>query len=445
MQMKKPWMVMCIVTGLSLVIGACGTAITPPSPAATDASVKIEQSEEPISEEAGVPADAHPVVEAIPVGALPTIDGNASDAEWEGAAPLQDGILTMKAVYDKENIAFLMVWDDRDLSINTRGTWNWDPEAGTWWKTGQDKGKKWESFNGSRHPEWVNVAFDISSKVKSEGCAAFCHEYPPGSGIWHHQTDTAGEYIDSWFLLAKHGFGPQYYEDQGWLNGVRGVEQEGPLQFDIADDMDSHQLLNGNITFFGYAEDKVMSSPDDMKFTDRDQPGDKYCRDCHTASGLSVDPLERDFTFADAGEIMYSPNYDPQLTTPIYIEKAPASFADSMVLTQDEVDNGEAIALEGLSKTDLNKYWAAYKVVNGVVPQLVLKVPSGSQADVLVAANWNNGVWTVEFTRKLVTGYEDDIQFSDLTKDYPFGVSLWTHSTQAPLLGSKGGLLRFAY
>ncbi|MBE3120289.1 MAG: hypothetical protein IMZ50_16245, partial [Candidatus Atribacteria bacterium] len=251
---------------LAIIAAACAPAAATPTPVevvATEVATKVAtEIPVPIEPVADLP---HLLLQAVPVTSLPAIDGNASDEQWKDATAIQDGILTMKAVYTEKDIAFLMAWEDRDLSINTRGTWNWDPKVGNWWKTGVDKGIDWESFNGGRHPEWVNVAFDISSKISSEGCAAFCHEYPPGSGIWHHQTDTKGEYVDSWFPLAKHGYGPNYYEDQGWLNGVRGVTQEGTLQFDNADPIDSHQLLNGNITFLGYAEDKVMSSPDDLK------------------------------------------------------------------------------------------------------------------------------------------------------------------------------------
>ena len=48
--------------------------------------------------------------------------------------------------------------------------------------------------------------------------------------------------------------------------------------------------------------------------------------------------------------------------------------------------------------------------------------PRGSRADVRAKGVWRDGTWTVEFSRKLMTGQIDDIQF-DRRKAYQFGVS----------------------
>ena len=51
---------------------------------------------------------------------------------------------------------------------------------------------------------------------------------------------------------------------------------------------------------------------------------------------------------------------------------------------------------------------------------------------------WKNGKWTAEFSRKLTTGSKTDIQFSDLSKVYGFGIALFDNAqvrhayTQAP-------------
>jgi hypothetical protein len=49
-------------------------------------------------------------------------------------------------------------------------------------------------------------------------------------------------------------------------------------------------------------------------------------------------------------------------------------------------------------------------------------IPRGSRADVRAKGTWRDGVWTVEFARKLVTGNEDDVQF-DIRKTHILGVS----------------------
>lgn len=57
-----------------------------------------------------------------------------------------------------------------------------------------------------------------------------------------------------------------------------------------------------------------------------------------------------------------------------------------------------------------------------MVNRFVYQQPTGSRADVKAKGIWENGRWTIEFARSLVTGHDDDVQF-DLTGNYEFGVS----------------------
>jgi hypothetical protein len=447
MQMKELWKVMTIVTGIALLVGACATA----APAPTTAPVVDIPSMAPVTEEPDaplVPAAAQDVTIELPLVAkkvteMPKIDGDVSDAAWKDAKLLKVGVLNMKSVYDGEDIAFQMVWADRDLSINSRGTWNWDEASQIWSQTGMEEGT-WESFRGKRHPEWVNVAFDISSVVSAEGCFAFCHEYPAGSGIFHHNTIGAGQYVDSWGLLAKHGYGSKTLEDMGWTLGYTDVVQNGEVAFDAADPIDPRQLLNGDVTFVGYAEDKIIAPLEDTKYPTTTRPADTYCIDCHQDKGAPEWTKTGNTTYGDDGELPYHPNWNEDYSQPIYMETAPTDFADSMVLTQSEVDAGDAVAVADLTPEQVAEYWANYTALNGVVPHLVLQQPTDSQADVLTAANWKNGVWTAEFTRKMVNGAFDDVQFDDLNKEYSFGISLWNHTDLlAPLMRFVPGTLTF--
>lgn len=59
-----------------------------------------------------------------------------------------------------------------------------------------------------------------------------------------------------------------------------------------------------------------------------------------------------------------------------------------------------------------------------IQPQYLSRQPTGSRADVKAKGEWKDGMWTIEFGRKLVTGYTDDVQFSNLDKKYLFGVSI---------------------
>ncbi|MEN8180820.1 MAG: ethylbenzene dehydrogenase-related protein [Pseudomonadota bacterium] len=55
-------------------------------------------------------------------------------------------------------------------------------------------------------------------------------------------------------------------------------------------------------------------------------------------------------------------------------------------------------------------------------PAYKLRKPSGSRADVRAKGQWNNGFWSVEFSRKLVTGHHDDVAL-EAGRSYRFGVS----------------------
>jgi hypothetical protein len=441
------WKILTIAAGLALIIGACATAapLSPAAPELTKAPVEPPASLPVMEEEA--PSSENPRVVAAQVDSLPAIDGDASDEQWKAAKYTQIGGMQWSAVYTDQDMAMLIKWIDRDLRMNTMGNYKWDAATKTW--------SQYEAFAGpwKNGQEWANLTFDISSDaVAKEGCFAFCHEDPPGSGIFHHQTDSAtGGYVDSWMLLGKHGFsqkkgegglengdsyglkGPGTMEDAGWLVASIALEQKGDVVFDTLNTTDPHVVVAGNITFKDYAEDNVMAPPSDPMDANRDRPRDLYCINCHTQIGLPYDPLENDITLPDEGEIKYSGNWEVPYTVPSYMETAPVNFADGMIITQNEVDSGEAVAIKDLTPEQMTEYWANYQSVNAAVPQLVLKEPSGSIADVLVAANWTNGMWTMEVTRKLTTPYgNEDVQFVDLTKDYPFSMSV---NNWDPLLG----------
>jgi hypothetical protein len=58
------------------------------------------------------------------------------------------------------------------------------------------------------------------------------------------------------------------------------------------------------------------------------------------------------------------------------------------------------------------------------VSKFTFNKPEGSRADVRAKGQWRDNTWTVELSRKLDTGHDDDVRFK--TSDtYPFGVSLY--------------------
>lgn len=52
----------------------------------------------------------------------------------------------------------------------------------------------------------------------------------------------------------------------------------------------------------------------------------------------------------------------------------------------------------------------------------------GDRGDVKFAGKWVKGKWTMEITRKLVTGSKFDVNFDDLKKSYYFGIALFDNA-----------------
>jgi hypothetical protein len=72
---------------------------------------------------------------------------------------------------------------------------------------------------------------------------------------------------------------------------------------------------------------------------------------------------------------------------------------------------------------DDSKFKASDEVSSIIVAPVV-----GDRGDVKIAGKWANGKWTVEITRKLVTGSKFDVNFDDLKKSYGFGVALFDNA-----------------
>jgi len=385
---------------------------------------------------------------------IPVIDGDSTDLAWAEASETAYGSSRWKAVYTDDELALQINWVDHTANIDTRGTWNWDDEAQAWWRTGWDPGT-WEGFNGDRHPEWFSIAFDISSDASADamadpevGCGATCHEYPPGSGKFHHGTGGEGALIDLWYVLFRHAFGPGgSFEDMGFIQAGTNVSQspQEELIFNPSDQIDRRAIINGRISFAGYLDDRIMGSWDDPVFAARENPGDLYCRNCHEQLEMPYEPLDINYTRSDVGTPAYRENWDDTHSVPLYIETNPEHFMDCMALTQAEIDAGEAVLVAELSADQIAEYWNNYAALNGTIPQHILQEPTEGHADVRLAATWNNGTWTVELKRNLVTGYDDDVQFDDLTKDYHFGVTQWAgrRVIGAEKYGTAAWTLRF--
>jgi len=62
------------------------------------------------------------------------------------------------------------------------------------------------------------------------------------------------------------------------------------------------------------------------------------------------------------------------------------------------------------------------------VPGIIVAPFTGDRGDISVKIAWKDGMWTMVFWRKLVTGSEFDVQFNDLKKPYAFGVAVFDNA-----------------
>ncbi len=62
------------------------------------------------------------------------------------------------------------------------------------------------------------------------------------------------------------------------------------------------------------------------------------------------------------------------------------------------------------------------------VPGIIVAPFTGDRGDIAARYVWKDGVRTIEFSRKLVTGSEFDVQFKDLKKEYAFGVAVFDNA-----------------
>lgn len=62
------------------------------------------------------------------------------------------------------------------------------------------------------------------------------------------------------------------------------------------------------------------------------------------------------------------------------------------------------------------------------VPGIVIAPITGDRGDISAKSAWQNGAWTIVFSRKLVTGSEFDVQFNDPKKQYAFGVAVFDNA-----------------
>ena len=373
--MKKIPAILSALVLASLILSACGAPATPVAtePPATQVPTEVLPTEPP------TPAWIAPegALVAYPADTAPTLDGNADDAIWADAqelvVPVAGGFnnfavdAKLKAVYSDDTVYFLLSYADPTESW-FRSPWQ-KQEDGTWKqiKDPNDKG----GDNNTVYEDKFAMIWPINNSIKNfetTGCFVACH---------------AGENSD-----AKP-YGNKYTASEGELGDIwhwKSIRNLGQLDDQYLDSTTYEARLTAdNTKDAGRKSDAKESGGYADNFATMPDPAD--------ASKTVPDKTKPGFT---------SPSID--LTT-----GAPGYILDSEKVALDQA------ALDALP-------------VGSYIPGIVKSAIVGDRGDISAAWKWENGVWTIEFSRKLTTGSETDVQFSDLTGTYYFGFAIFENA-----------------
>ncbi len=328
---------------------------------------------------------AEPGLSAVEVTTPPTVDGFATDAAWSQAeeftVSLGDGMedfscgtchslnssvqVKLKAVYTPAKLYVLASWPDNTASFTRSGSWSFG--TGSWTRP-----------NSSQSEDRIAFFFPIGTiggdDYSTGGCMTKCHT--DGSGVYL----TTGR-ADMWHMKAARSL------------GVTSASGSG-----LSIDGNTHEVTGGTLFMTGWMDDKYVD-----EWRDHEDVG----------------------RYGDDGSSTYSHNRILDSSRPKYMESNPTDFMDAMVLTQAEIDAGEATgdATDGVSDDSAAVYWPNYASLKAVVPERILDDPTGSRGDITQAASWSYGTWTTEIVRDLDTGNDDDVQFTP-GNAYTFGISI---------------------
>lgn len=177
--------------------------------------------------------------------------------------------------------------------------------------------------------------------------------------------------------------------------------------------------------------------PDDEE--DREHKTQEWVADQHRYRVGAI----REDTFVikwsmEAGPIDLSISADRPYRADIWYWKAnrtdPSGYADDKMHVYSPIEGKSSKML--ISKSGLRFFLerpgdtgvSAYKTLvytefgGDALPFYAPRTPQGSRADVRAKGVWRDGMWTVEFARKLATKHSDDVQFNP-DQVYQLGVS----------------------
>ncbi|MBI2504501.1 MAG: ethylbenzene dehydrogenase [Candidatus Latescibacteria bacterium] len=121
----------------------------------------------------------------------------------------------------------------------------------------------------------------------------------------------------------------------------------------------------------------------------------------------------------------YTDNYNADKTAPGFMDPNGA--------------NAGYWILDSEKKEFVDTFKAGDEIAGIVVAPL-----AGDRGDLPAMAQYSNGAWTMELSRKLVTGSDKDVQFSDLSQAYYFGVAVFDNAQVRHSFETGASALKFS-
>lgn len=377
--MKKFFAMLSVLLMASMLLGACAPAATP-APEPTKAPEPTVAPPEPTA----VPTMAMPAWEApkgalvaYPADAAPKLDGMGDDAAWTTAQETTISVaggfgnfgadVKIKAIYTADEVYFLVTYADPTQSF-FRSPWQ-KQEDGSWKKITDpaDKG----GDNNTVYEDKYAMIWPIGAvkNFETAGCFVACHA-GENSDIkpYGNKYLAEGEKADIWH----------------WKS-IRNLNQVDDQYLDsVKLDTSSPEMQTKTIEAGRHSDPKEKGGYAD-NFASMPDPKD--------ATKTVADKTKPGFT---------SPNID--MTT----------GAPGFILDSEKVALGQA-ALDAIP-------------VGSYIPGIVKSEIVGDRGDLKAGWNWKDGMWTLEFGRKLVTKSETDVEFTDLKAIYYFAVAVFENA-----------------
>ena len=96
-----------------------------------------------------------------------------------------------------------------------------------------------------------------------------------------------------------------------------------------------------------------------------------------------------------------------------------------------------------IRETDIVDFDDSIFAVGDLVPGVITAPFTGDRGDLTAGYAWADGVWTVELSRKMVTGSEFDVQFDDMAGTYLLGVAIFDNAQT--MHSYQGGATPFVF